>query len=377
MQIRELRLKNFRSYESAALALAPGSNILYGDNAQGKTNALEAVVVACTGRSPRSGADPELIRWGEEVAHVHLALESELRGSVELEVALARAGSKQIKVNGVAKPRASDLIGVAPVVLFMVSDLEIVHGEPGERRRFLNNELSLVSKSYYWTLLQYNRAVEQRTRLLREAREGRRDLGGLEAWDEQLCHLGGKLVNKRARFLHRLEQAASPAYANLCGTGYVLGLAYRPCLAGEGREGIPEAAAAAALIREELQQRREEERQRGVTLAGPHRDDFGVLIAQRELRVYGSQGEQRSAAVALRLGLLEMMAEDLGERPLLLLDDVFSELDGNRRRGLFEALGEGQQAVITCTETSTLPAAALAGARRLHVSAGRVELEGE
>lgn len=376
MQIRTLTLKNFRNYEAARIHLGPGPNIWYGDNAQGKTNALEAVALACTGRSPRAGSEAECIRWGEAVAHVGLLLDSEQRGALELEVALARAGSRQIKVNGVVRPKASDLIGLAPLVLFTVEDLEVVRGEPGERRRFLNTELGLVSKSYYWTLLQYNRVVEQRNRLLREAREGRGTLEALGIWDEQLCSLGGKLVNKRARFLNRLGEAAGPAYANLCGTGLVLGLEYRPCLAGGQEIGgeAPTAAEAARRIREELEQRFAEERGRAVTLAGPHRDDFAVLVSGHELRVYGSQGEQRSAAVALRLGLVAMLTEDAGERPLLLLDDVFSELDANRRRGLFEVL-QGQQAVITCTDLASLPGSALAGASRVRVAAGKVQVE--
>lgn len=378
MQITELRVKNFRNYQAARLHFGPGSNILHGDNAQGKSNALEAAALACTGRSPRAGAEAELIRWEEEVAHVYAAVDSPQRGQLELEVSLSRGGSKQFKVNGVAKNRAADLIGLAPLVLFTVEDLEVVRGEPAQRRRFLNNELGLVSKSYYWTLLQYHRVVEQRNRLLREARERGASLEPLPAWDEQLCALGGKLVNKRARFLHKLEETSGPAHANLCGTGCVLGLQYRPCLAGEqGEAGWQELSAAAAgeRIREELAAHREEELARGMTMAGPQRDDFLVTVAGRELRVYGSQGEQRSAAVALRLGLVELLAQDWGERPLLLLDDVFSELDANRRRGLFAVL-EGQQAVITCTDIATLPAEALAGAHRLLISGGQVVEEG-
>ncbi len=269
---------------------------------------------------------------------------------------------REFEANGVSK-RAADLIGLVGLVVFSVEDVDIVKGEPGVRRRFLDFAIGGLSRSYHWNLLRYRRVLEQRNRLLKEVREGRAREGDLGAWDDPLANLGAAIMQRRAKFLSDLAGPADAAHRALSARGITL--AYEPGLPEAGtREEMSKERLAAALA-----ESRQEEIARGVSLVGPHRDDFGVLSDGMDLRVYGSQGEQRTAAIALRLGTLAVVQERLEEPALVLLDDVFSELDERRRYGLLEATRDLPQVIVTCTEAGSLAGRA---ASVLRIDSGQI-----
>jgi DNA replication and repair protein RecF len=370
MYVSELRLVDFRNYPRLEQSLAGGLTLLVGDNAQGKTNLLEAICVAAVGSSPRTSTDAQLIRWDQPAAAVKLRVERRTRDPLSVEAQLRRGAGRAVRINGVPR-RTADLVGQVGVVVFMTADLEIVKGEPAARRKFLDRELGALSRSYQWHLSRYRRVLEQRNEALRQLRTSRRSAAALESWDEQLARYGGHLVDKRRRFVDVLNGLAAAHYAAQAGPDHRLAIRYLPGL--DAARPVPDDAhQATAAIAEALAAGREEEIRRGITLAGPHRDDLGLEGDGVDLRMYGSQGEQRSTAIALKLGLRDLLERTLGEPPILLLDDVLSELDEQRRRGLLEATAGSDQAVLTGTDLSVVDPARRAEATILRVAAGQV-----
>ena len=345
-------------------------HIFAGANAQGKTNVLEAVYLAATGRSPRTSQDSELIAWHGEVARVVAELESARRGHFTVEVSLGRrtagegsatrrggSAEKRIKVNGASRNLA-DLAGLAPVVLFLADDLEIIRGEPARRRAFLDTDLSTMSRTYQWALRQYLRVLDQRNRLLKDIREGGASAADLPAWDMQLAAFGARLLEVRLRFVADLNAQTMPVYRGLSASAQELTVTYR-------REwGDPEACpltreALGAMLLQAITDSAEEEMRRGTTLVGPHRDDVQMLVGGKDVRYFGSQGEQRTAAVALRVAECMLQRQLVDEWPILLLDDIFSELDRTRRAALLGYLTPITQVILTTTDVDAigLPAA--------------------
>jgi DNA replication and repair protein RecF len=395
MRLVRLQLQDFRSYRQLDLSLDDPWVLLVGANAQGKTNLLEAVTVACAGYSPRAASDADMVRWGQDRARVSAWVATEARGTLELQVTLAAVGRRQVEINGAAR-RQADLVGTVGVVPFSVDDLDVVKGDPAARRRFLDLELGALNRAYYWNLARYRRALEQRNRLLKEIRGRARAPGELDAWSEQLTRSAAVLVEKRAGFLRALAAHGSRAYRSLTGGDDALELRYAPALddpgatrsddrrggslglgvwsriESAGQDPVELRRLVAERLQRALAQGRAQEIERGMTLCGPHRDDFGIIGGGVDLHRFGSQGEQRSAAVALRLGLLQVVAESVGEPPLLLLDDVLSELDHERRAGLFEALGAAGQTIITASDVDVIPDGVRAAARMLKVVRGTV-----
>ncbi len=380
MRLVRLQLQDFRSYHQLDLPLEDSWVLLLGANAQGKTNLLEAVTVACAGYSARAASDADMVRWGQDRARVGAWVATEARGTLELQVTLAAEGRRQVRINGSTR-RQADLVGLVGVVLFSVDDLDVVKRDPSARRRFLDLELGALSRAYYWNLARYRRALEQRNRLLKEIRDRTRSPGPLDAWSEQLTRTGAVMVEKRAGFLRALAAHGSRAYRSLTGGDDALELRYTPALDDDGAWSRVESAAGdqadlrrlvAERLERALAQGRAHEIERGMTLCGPHRDDFSIIGGGIDLHRFGSQGEQRSAAVALRLGLLQVVAAAVGEPPLLLLDDVLSELDRERRAGLFEALGGAGQTIISASDVEVIPQGVRAAARMLKVVRGTV-----
>ena len=371
MYVSDLRLHDFRNYTDLQQSFRRGLNLLIGDNAQGKTNLLEAICVAATGSSPRTSSDSHLIRWGQPGAAVRVRVERRDQDPAELEVQIRPGQARQIKINGVARQRAADLVGLAGVVVFLASDLEIVKGEPAARRKFLDRELSGLSRSYHWHLGRYRRAVEQRNEALRQVRQGHAADIALQTWDEQVTRYGGQLIDKRRRFVEALNRWAPAHHATQAGWDRRLVVKYHPAL-GESTPPPENAAQAEAAIAQSLSAWREEEITRGVTLVGPHRDDLGLQVGDIDLRLYGSQGEQRTAAIALRLAVRDLVEHTMGEPPILLLDDVLSELDENRRRGLVDAVSGSDQIILTGTDLDVVQRSLRESAFILHVIAGAI-----
>ncbi len=357
--LAELRFRDFRNYVSLDAAFGEGITILQGPNAQGKSNLLEGIYMAALGRSPRAGADVEIVRFGQERAYVRASV-----GGARphlLEVAVDRAtGEKRIKVNGVPARRGR-LLGRMAVVLAGPLDDEVIRGASGHRRRLMDAALSQVSPSYFFALTRYVRVVRQRNRLLREAVAGTE----MAPWDAQLVELGAALIERRRKFIAALARRARARHARIAGGREDLTAAYR-CSAGDVEDGRERDALATALAA-----RRDDEIRRGTTLVGPHRDDLSLTVNGIDLRTFGSRGQQHTAALSLRLAEAEMLRDELGDWPVLLLDDVLAGLDPERQTFLLREVA-GSDAVgpqVLLTHTGPTPAGEMP-VRLLSVRAG-------
>jgi len=370
MILRHLILQQFRSYETLRREFSPSLNVLVGPNAQGKTNLLEAIYLLATSKSMRGNRDEELIRWDAPAAVVTGEVLREKANDLDLEVALCRAAKKSLVVNTVRVHRMMEFIGQLKAVSFSAADLEVVRGEPSRRRRFLDLEISQLSPSYCHSLACYRKVVEQRNRLLKMARDrSARHLAEdqLAAWSDQLVGYGSRLVERRRHFLERLQEFAHPIHALLTEGRERLTVAYHPTFKpAEDLEGIQEAYRAA------LSEVREEEYRRQVCLIGPHRDDITFLVNGRDARTYGSQGQQRTVGLSLKLGEIELMQDLSGEFPVCLLDDVFSELDSRRRAHIFDVTLDRCQTFLSTTDLDLVPPAVAAKAAVLEVADGQV-----
>lgn len=358
--VDRLRLENFRCYETVELIPSPHVNILAGANAQGKTSLLEAVYLLATGRILRSSRDALAIRTGAE--------ESTVWGSVgpppgfDVQAELKLAGRKRVTINGASLPRASDLLGRLPTVTFSASDLGLVTDEPAGRRLFLDTELSQLYAAYLKHLAGYKRALEQRNAILRRWNEGVRDIAALEVWEAPLAQHGAPLRQSRRDWVQRLQAFAAARHADL-GAGEVLDLRY----------AAKDDCATEAELAEALERGRAEDGARGSTRTGPHRDDVDILVNGQLAKTHGSQGQQRTAVIALKLAVLDVARETLGFAPVLLLDDVFSDLDQSRRERLVAAaVQEGGQVFLTCTEAEQAGAELIGTSRLFRVRSGEV-----
>ncbi len=340
MRIKNLVLKNFRNYAEETFAFTEGINVLYGKNAQGKTNCAEAVFYLCTGVSPRTSRDRQLIRTGEESAHIGCTAQTRYGGvTISADIFETR---REIRINGGKITRNADLLGNINGVYFSPGELRMIQDGPEERRRFLNVSISQLSKSYYTALVRYNKILEQRNALLKN-----RDLGlvfeTLPVWDVQLCKYAAELVSRRNAFIAKLSPLAEQKHALLTDG------AERLEIDAETRYGDDPQEISEGLLKA-FSDNYEKDVRLGYTSIGPHRDDLKILIGGREARVFGSQGQARTAALALKLAEVEIFRQTAGEYPVLILDDVMSELDLSRRRKLLAQI-DGIQTLLTCTHT--------------------------
>lgn len=360
MHILRAKLNHFRNYAGCEFAPCEGVNVLLGNNGQGKTNLLEALYLCCAGRSHRTRQDRELIGWEADFASVQVqAMRND--GSHEVEVILPAAGKRKIKIAGREASRSGELMGHITGVLFSPEDLRVVKDGPAERRRMIDMTLSQLRPAYYYALQRYNRALKQRNELLRVAAVNPGLSATLDMWDEQLAAAGSELMRHRRAYIERLSLAAEETYRDIAGGQELLQLRYQPSVtAGDDVQSNLDALLAA----------RENDLRRMTTSVGVHRDEVMLSIAGRELRSYGSQGQQRTAALSLRLSELAVMRDELGEWPVLMLDDVMSELDPSRRRQLIGRL-EGIQTIVTCTDADDLAGAQIGAAWRVQ----RAEIE--
>jgi len=393
MYLQRLRLTNFRNYESLDLTLRPGLSILQGRNAQGKSNLLEGIALLATSRSFRAGGERETVRWGApgHFARVDAQL-ARRAGPLSVEIVIADpkplppgatrrsedggvfqpppALRKRVKING-APRRAMDLLGQVNVVLFAPPDLDLVIGTPQYRRHYLDVTLCQVSHRYCHALGQFQKVQAQRAALLRRIREHEEDPRSLAFWDEQFATLAGTLMLERARLVERVDVGARGFYAQLSGGAEDVQVVYRPSFVGALTATTQEEMTKA--FRAELAALRKREIQAGVNLLGPHRDDLAFLSQHMDLAVYGSRGQQRSAALAVKLAELHFLQEETGEQPILLLDDVLSELDEQRRSYLLGMVRGLEQVLLTTTDSSFLPPDLISGAACYSVVAGAIE----
>lgn len=334
MTIRTLELKNFRNYRDLHLSFDRGTNILYGDNAQGKTNILESLYVSGTSRSHRGSRDREMILFDENEAHIRVAVDKRDTDR-RIDFHLKKNSAKGIAVDGVPIRRVSDLFGLLHMVFFSPEDLNLIKNAPSGRRRFLDMELSQMDRIYLDHLSRYQRALKQRNQLLKDI-YFRPDLEGtLFAWDEQIVSFGTEIIEQRGRFLEEMNEIVSSVHGTITGGTEQLILKYEPeCESGS--------------LREELERARQKDIRTGMTSRGPHRDDICFSVNGVDIRKYGSQGQQRTAALSLKLAEIGLVKKKIHDTPVLLLDDVLSELDSKRQNYLLNSLSD-TQTIMTCT----------------------------
>lgn len=405
MRVERLRLTDFRNYRELDLTLPGGLVIFSGRNAQGKSNLLEAVSLIATTRSFRTTTDREAVRWDAAGRFARIVGDVVRRQDrLEIEVILAEAGEesvspgaderapapafrKRVRVNG-APRRAMDLVGLAPVVVFAPTDLDLVIGGPSDRRRLLDLTLCQTNRQYCRTLSQYQKVVAQRGALLRRIRDRLESPQSLDYWDDQLTRLALPVMRERAAFLARATAVAARVYARLARADGELDIEgdIEEALAGESRApelrliyrpsyqgaltGDEEADAQA--MRAALEGVRRREVAQGANVLGPHRDDVAFFDGEIDLATYGSRGQQRSVALAVKLAELDYIEAATGEQPILLLDDVLSELDAQRREDLLLAVRDLDQTLVTTADLSVAPASALERATVFTVRGGRV-----
>lgn len=334
MYIESIQLKNFRNYETLQLELDKGTNIFYGDNAQGKTNILESVYLCGTTKSHKGSKDREIIRFGQEESHIRMMVKKDGL-SYKLDMHLRKNKAKGAAVNGLPVKKARELFGIVNLVFFSPEDLNIIKNGPGERRRFLDLELCQLDQIYLTDLAGYNHIVNQRNRLLKDlcVHPGLKDT--LDIWDMQMVQYGRKIIEKRQSFVEDLNEVIYDIHRNLTGGEETLKVVYEPNVQPENFETL-------------LQKNRERDIRMKMTSAGPHRDDLCFLVNGVDIRKYGSQGQQRTAALSLKLSEIYLVKKKIKDTPVLLLDDVLSELDGNRQTYLLDSIHD-IQTMITCT----------------------------
>ena len=333
MYINDLSFINFRNLADTVLELSPGINIFYGDNAQGKTNLLEAAYMCSTGRSIRTKTETQLIRFGKDLAHIRTYAFLETiakRVDVHLE-----GGKKRLAVNGFPVKKMSEFFGSISAVMFSPEDLRLIKGGPSERRRFMDMEICQMSRVYCADLQNYHKALKQRNMLLKSKEKNGSAFDLLDVWDGQLVSYGRRIIRTREKFCLKLNDKAGRLHSGITGFGEELEIKYVPSCAIDDLE-------------EKLRESRARDLVLGTTSKGPHRDDLSFIINGRDARDFGSQGQQRTACLSAKIAEIELIAEETGESPILLLDDVLSELDEKRQGFLLENTGN-VQTIVTCT----------------------------
>lgn len=334
MVIESIELKNYRNYDELHMDFNQGTNILYGDNAQGKTNILESVYVCCTTKSHRGSKDREMIQFEREESHIKLNL---LKHDVpyRIDMHLKKNKPKGVAINGIPIKRASELFGIVNVIFFSPEDLNLIKNGPSERRRFIDLELCQLNKLYVHALIQYNKVLVQRNKLLKELVFKPEYESTLDIWDMQLIQYGSEIIKYRESFIQQLNSIIKGIHLQLSGEKETLHLVYEPDVLIKNFE-------------ETLKRNRCQDIKQRTTLTGPHRDDISFIINEIDIRRFGSQGQQRTAALSLKLAEIEIVKTLTKDDPILLLDDVLSELDSGRQNHLLAEINH-IQTFITCT----------------------------
>lgn len=334
MIIQSIELCNFRNYEREEFHFHEGTNVLYGDNAQGKTNVLEAIFVGGTTKSHKGSKDSDMIKKGKEESHIRYFVEK--KGcTFKVEIHMRRGKTKGIAIDGMPIKSSRELMGLSNIVFFSPENLRIIEDGPEERRRFIDMELCQINKAYLYYLTQYKKVLKQRNSLLKQIQDNKDLSPTLEIWDTQLVEHGKKVIELREEFVTQIGEIMKEKHKNLTGGKEEIRVEYKPNCRAEN-------------FAEQLFINGDRDVYQGSTSVGPHRDDMVFFIGNQEIKVFGSQGQKRTAALSLKMAEIEIVERIIGEKPILLLDDVLSELDRNRQNYLLENI-KGIQTIITCT----------------------------
>ena len=358
MMIKSLALSDYRNYDSLTIEFCNGTNILYGDNAQGKTNILEAIYVSATTKSHKGSKDKDIVHFNKEEAHIRTNIEKDGVPS-RIDMHLRKNKSKGIAVDGQKLKKAADLLGLCNVVFFSPEDLGIIKNGPSERRRFVDMELCQLDQFYLYNLNNYNKIVNQRNTLLKDMYFNPQLRETLNIWDMQLVSYGSKIIERRKLFVDQLNEIIYDIHKKLSGGKEEIRIVYEPDVKIEEFE-------------KELSLNQDRDIKAKMTTVGPHRDDFSFMIADTDIRKFGSQGQQRTAALSLKLSEIEIVKKITKDTPILLLDDVLSELDSNRQNYLLNSIGD-IQTIITCTGLEEFVNNRFEINRVFHVSNGEVK----
>lgn len=334
MIIKSIELSDYRNYTSLELDFDKGTNILYGDNAQGKTNILEAIYVAATTKSHKGSHDSDIVRFGCDEAHIRTYLEKD-NIETRVDMHLRKSKSKGIAIDGQKIKKAADLMGLCNVVFFSPEDLNIIKNGPAYRRRFVDMELCQLDSFYLYNLNNYNKIVNQRNQLLKDLYFNPQLKETLPIWDDQLVSYGNKIIERRRLFVDQLNDIIFNIHKKLSGDKEEIKIVYEPDVDENN-------------FLDKLKENQARDIKSKMTSVGPHRDDFGFIVGDIDIRKFGSQGQQRTAALSLKLSEIEIVKNINNDAPILLLDDVLSELDSNRQRFLLDSIGD-IQTIITCT----------------------------
>ena len=334
MIVKSLELSSFRNYRTLKMDFAEGTNILYGNNAQGKTNILEAVYLSGTTKSHKGSKDREMIQFGSEESHIRVCVEKQEK-QFQIDMHLKKNRTKGIAINQIPIKKASELFGILNIVFFSPEDLNIIKNGPSERRRFMDLELCQLDKIYLNDLARYNRILNQRNKLLKDINFKPDLKDTLPVWDMQLIEYGRRIIKRRREFVYQLNEIVTQIHEKISGGKEKMILTYEPNI----REDFFE---------QELSRICEKDIKSGLTTIGPHRDDLLFSIGDVDIRKFGSQGQQRTSALSLKLSEIELVKKIIHETPVLLLDDVLSELDSSRQNYLLDNINN-TQTIITCT----------------------------
>ena len=362
MKIKSLKLKNFRNYDLLDLTFDDSANIFYGDNAQGKTNILEAVYLSGTTKSHRGSKDRDLIEFGKEESHIETIVEK--NGiDYQIDIHLKKNSPKGIAINRMPIRKASELFGIVNLVFFSPEDLNIIKNGPAERRRFIDLELSQLDRVYLSNLANYNRVVNQRNHLLKEIGFSgyEKHAGTLEIWEMQLIQYGNKIIERRKAFIEEMNEIISSIHKKLTGGREEIRILYEP----SNKELTFEQA---------LRKYKDRDLKLKSTSVGPHRDDICFMAGDLDIRRFGSQGQQRTAALSLKLSEIELVRQSIHDTPVLLLDDVLSELDKHRQNYLLDSIHD-IQTLITCTGVEDFVNHRFSINKVFHVQNGQVAKE--
>lgn len=342
MKINNLKLKNYRNYKELDINFYDGINIFYGENAQGKTNILESIYIFSSSRSHRGAKDKELIKFDEEKSIIEIDFISQKRNQ-NAQINIYKDKNKDLSVNGISRTRQKALFGIFSTVIFSPEDLNLIKGSPEERRRFMDTDISQLKPEYFKIIKDYKKVLSLKNNLLKE---NTINCDLLDVYDEKLSHLASKITVHRLRFIERIKELATKAIYYISDKKENIEIFYNP-----GIEALfnPDIKSIREKYQEEFKKIREEEILRKTTLIGPQRDDIEFFLNGKDAKIYCSQGQQRSIILSLKLAEFEFMKEVLGENPVLLLDDILSELDIKRQNKLLNFIRDNQT-IITCTD---------------------------
>lgn len=369
MYIEQLELKNYRNYESIDVTFENKVNVILGENAQGKTNIMESIYVLAMAKSHRTSNDKDLIRWDEEYAKIKGRIQKH-NGPIPLELVLSKKG-KKAKCNHLEQQKLSQYVGNMNVVMFAPEDLHLVKGSPQVRRRFIDMEIGQVSPVYLHDISLYQKILQQRNHYLKQLQTRKqKDQTMLDVLTEQFIEMAVKITKKRFEFVRMLESWAKPIHSGISRNLETLKILYKPSLEVSDDQ---EWSKMVEIYERKFDQIREREIDRGVTLVGPHRDDLQFIVNDRDVQTFGSQGQQRTTALSVKLAEIELIHSEIKEYPILLLDDVLSELDDYRQSHLLNTIQGKVQTFVTTTNVDGIDHQTLNEATTFHVEAGTMK----